>query len=93
VSLSTAVLGLNHVEKLADNRLKYGKVYCLEGDANFIVLSGSGDVTNARDRLKGVLQELMDQSDDSSLSSHDDTSQSDVFNQQTAIKKPLPVKS
>lgn len=54
---------------------------------------GSGDVTNARDRLKGALQELMDQSDDSSLSSHDDTSQSDVFNQQVAIKKPLSVKS
>lgn len=54
---------------------------------------GSGDVTNARDRLKGALQELMDQSDDSSLSSHDDTSQSDVFNQQVVIKKPLSVKS
>ncbi|KDR18065.1 Lin-37-like protein [Zootermopsis nevadensis] len=55
--------------------------------------SGSGDVTNARDRLKGALQELLDQSDDSSLSSHDDASQSDVVNQQMAVKKPLSVKS
>lgn len=54
---------------------------------------GGGDVTNARDRLKGALQELLDQSDDSSLSSHDDPSQSDLFNQQMAIKKPLPIKS
>jgi hypothetical protein len=68
-------------------------MHCLECDANFILDSGSGDVTNARDRLKGALQELMDQSDDSSVSSHDDTSQSDVFNQQVAIKKPLSVKS
>lgn len=50
-------------------------------------------MTNARDRLKGALQELLDQSDDSSLSSHDDPSQSDLFNQQMAIKKPLPIKS
>jgi hypothetical protein len=68
-------------------------MHFLKCDVNFILLSGSGDVTNARDRLKGALQELMDQSDDSSLSSHDDTAQSDVFSQQVAVKKPLAVKS
>ena len=68
---------------------------CLGYHTSFIVLSGcgGGDVTNARDRLKGALQELLDQSDDSSLSSHDDPLQSDLFNQQMAIKKPLPIKS
>ncbi|PSN45048.1 Protein lin-37 [Blattella germanica] len=39
---------------------------------------GSGDVSNARDRLKGALQELLEQSDDSSVSSHDETSQEPV---------------
>ncbi|KAJ4439407.1 hypothetical protein ANN_07531, partial [Periplaneta americana] len=53
----------------------------------------SGDVTNARDRLKGALQELLDQSDDSSVSSHDDASQSDVFGQQMTMKKPSAIKS
>jgi hypothetical protein len=57
------------------------------------VVSGSGDVTNARDRLRGVLQELLEQSDDSSLSSHDDPSQSDLFNQQMAVKKAVSIKS
>jgi len=87
------ILGLNHGGKLANSQLIYGTMHCLECDTNFILLTGSGDVTNARDRLKGALQELLDQSDDSSLSSHDDASQSDVFNQQMAIKKPLSVKS
>ncbi|KAJ9595611.1 hypothetical protein L9F63_013207, partial [Diploptera punctata] len=53
----------------------------------------SGDVSNARDRLKGALQELLDQSDDSSMSSHDENSQSDVFGQQMSNKKPLAIKS
>lgn len=57
------------------------------------MVSGSGDVTNARDRLRGVLQELLEQSDDSSLSSHDDPSQSDLFNQQMAVKKAVSIKS
>lgn len=78
---------------LADSCIRCTTVYFLKCDVNFILLSGSGDVTNARDRLKGALQELMDQSDDSSLSSHDDTSQSDIFTQQVAIKKSLSVKS
>jgi hypothetical protein len=88
--LFTTPTELNHIEKLASNQ---GKVHCLECDKNFVVLSGGGDVTNARDRLKGALQELLDQSDDSSLSSHDDPSQSDLFNQQMGLKKPLPIKS
>jgi hypothetical protein len=91
VTLFTAATELNHIGKLESNQYK---VRCLGCDINFIVLSGGGgDVTNARDRLKGLLQELLDQSDDSSLSSHDDPSQSDLFNQQMAIKKPLPIKS
>jgi len=91
VTLFITATELNHIEKLASNQ---DKVQCLGYDTNFIVLSGGGgDVTNARDRLKGALQELLDQSDDSSLSSHDDPSQSDLFNHQMAIKKPLPIKS
>lgn len=86
-------MGLNHGEESANNHLNYGKEHCLKCDTHFILLLGSGDVTNARDRLKGALQELLDQSDDSSLSSHDDASQSDVVNQQMAVKKPLSVKS
>jgi hypothetical protein len=91
ITLFTTAIELNHIEKLARDQ---DKVHCIRYDSNFIVLSGGGgDVTNARDRLKGALQELLDQSDDSSLSSHDDPSQSDLFNQQMAIKKPLPIKS
>jgi len=91
VNLFIIATELNHIEKLASNQ---DKVHCLGCDTNFIVLAGGGgDVTNARDRLKGALQELLDQSDDSSLSSHDDPLQSDLFNQQMAIKKPLPIKS
>jgi hypothetical protein len=87
VTLFTTATELNHIEKLASNQYK---VHCLGYDTNFFLLSGGGgDVTNARDRLKGALQELLDQSDDS----HDDPSQSDLFNQQMAIKKPLPIKS
>jgi hypothetical protein len=91
VTLFTTPTELNHIEKLVRDQ---DKVHCIGYYSNFIVLSGGGgDVTNARDRLKGVLQELLDQSDDSSLSSHDDPSQSDLYNQQMTIKKPLPLKS
>ena len=90
VTLFTTATELSYIDKLASNQ---DKVHCLGYGTNCIVLSGGGDVTNARDRLKGALQELLDQSDDSSLSSHDDPSQSDLFNQQMAIKKPLPIKS
>lgn len=87
-----AALKLNSGERPPNNYLNCSKEHCLESDL-FHLLLGSGDVSNARDRLKGALQELLDQSDDSSLSSHDDASQSDAFNQQMAIKKPLPIKS
>lgn len=54
-----------------------------------LILSGSEDVLNARDRLKGALQELLIQSDDSSMSSNDETMQSEAMVRQLPIKKPI----
>lgn len=50
---------------------------------------GGDDVSNARDRLKGALQDLLEHSDDSSISSQDDDSQVETYSSRHPGKKQL----
>nr|CAD7595082.1 unnamed protein product [Timema genevievae] len=56
------------------------------------LVGGSDDVSHARDRLKGCLQELLDHSDDSSISSQDETLgiSHDLIKQMLIKKETIP---
>lgn len=54
-----------------------------------IYCPGGDDVSNARDRLKGALQDLLEHSDDSSISSQDDDSQVETYSSRHPGKKQL----
>ncbi|XP_067009852.1 protein lin-37 homolog isoform X2 [Anabrus simplex] len=55
------------------------RIKCEVKEERILIPAGNDDVLNARDRLTGALQDLLIQSDDSSLSSNEDALQSEAL--------------
>nr|CAD7202522.1 unnamed protein product [Timema douglasi] len=84
--------GVSHmwVSGLGSINRRFDKRGC--GESIITRLGGSDDVSHARDRLKGCLQELLDHSDDSSISSQDETLgiSHDLIKQMLIKKETIP---